>query len=253
MKHCWGNVFKRSLFVLTVTFFIVSAAAQAFDLPQTRRERMNDASSFSYRDSDLYRQVHESFLKEDYAGVDRFANQYLASGRSEKMNDVLYLQALSLMKLNRSFEARNKLRTLENSFRSKDQKAEAAASIADTYYYEGQKDQAYAEYKNTLERYPSSDQTAYLLSRVNELAGPLHQVATEEAGVFSVQVGSFSKPKNAKSLAEKLQKSGFDVFTEKDVKDRLYHVRVGRLSSRNDATTLESRLKKLGYPTRICP
>ena len=248
--------------------------------------------------SDAYLKIHENFLRENYLEVDRLADSYLSGGRGKpNSEDVLYLQALSLLKLHRGDEARTKLKELEINFESSDRKASASASIADSYFYEGNQGQAYQAYQETLRKYPNSDQTAYVLYRLRDLsvklgkpqdsdyfkasvlkanpdsqqvkdsisrfssvtqvpqtaAGPLKQMSLEEAPFFTVQVGSFSKVRNANALMNKLIIRSYSAFIDKDTPTGMYRVRVGHLPSKAEADVLEARLKSEGYPTKIYP
>ncbi len=255
---------------------------------ETRRERRAKETRESGLSSDsLYQRIHESFLREDYTAVDTLSREYLARGRKpSNAEDVLYLQSLSLLKLNRSEEARAKLRELENDYASADARASTHASIADSYYYEGNFDLATQSYEETLAKYPASDQTPYVLSRLQELSSklnrpkeaeiykarllkdypqsqevknfppsavPLRQIALEENVFYTVQVGSFSKQRNAQGLVNKLLHRRYDAYLREDESGRMYRVRVGRFSSKEEARVLENRLKKQGYPTKIYP
>lgn len=266
----------------------------------TKRERMEKErrESLGRSTGDAYLKIHENFLREDYAEVDRLANGYL-SGDSSKPNseDVLYLQALSLLKLNRGDEARVKLRDLENSFVSTDRKASASASIADSYDYEGNLSMATQAYEETLRKYPNSDQTNYAQFKLKELYAKLgrprdadrfrtrtpdrnpgnarvkdsvsrpsrvtqvvmsstpswKQLSLEETSLFTVQVGSFAKVRNADALMNKLIHRHYTAYIDKDASSGMYRVRVGRLSNKSEADSLEAKLKSEGYPTKIVP
>jgi septal ring-binding cell division protein DamX len=195
-----------------------------------------------------YEKIHESFLREDYAAVDRLAGQYLSGGRrGANAEDVLYLQALALLKLNRADEARQKLRELENLFASSDRKASASASIGDSYYYAGDFGRASQAYEETLRKYPASDQAEYIQSQLGAIR------AKSPASFYTVQVGSFSNQKNARALAGKLSRLNYDAYVEKDENGRMYRVRVGHFTSKEEAFHLETRLKREGYPTKIYP
>jgi cell division septation protein DedD len=81
----------------------------------------------------------------------------------------------------------------------------------------------------------------------------LKQVAFEERPFYSVQVGSFSKEENAKALVEKLIAAHYDAYLAPDAgKTGMIRVRVGKTESRPAAEILEEKLKKEGYPTKIC-
>lgn len=253
--------------LLVVFLFSHLELAQAvigqLETRRERRERETLESSGPSSDT-LYQRIHESFLREDYTAVDMLSREYLSRGRDRSnTEDVLYLQSLSLLKLNRSEEARGKLRELENNYASSDARASAHASIADSYYYEGNFSLAYQSYEETAARYPASDQAPYVLSRLEELSKklknfpprlvPLKQMALEENAFYAVQVGSFSKRRNAQGLINKLLHDHYDAYLKTDESDHMYRVRVGKLSSKKEALALESQLKKEGYPTKIYP
>lgn len=223
-------------------------------------------TKLSLASDDLYPKIHESFLREDYLAVDRLSRQYLGSNVvSFHREDVLYLQALSLLKLNRGFEGRTKLKELESAFRSAEDKASASASVGDSFFYEGNLKAALEAYRETLRKYPNSDQAGYLREKISEIssrvgsvssvsvAKPLGYTGREEKLYYSVQVGSFLREQNALALRDDLNRLGFDAFVIKEPYGRMYRVRVGKLSTRETALELETRLKKEGHPTKICP
>ncbi len=247
---------------------------------ETKRERLLRESRESGQKplTNDYLKIHENFLRENYAEVDRLSNDYLSHGLDKpNSQDVLYLQALSLLKLGRGSQARASFRELENSFTDTDRKASASASIGDSYYYEGNFDQAAEAYRETLSKYPNSDQTTYITYKLKEMSSksgsasgslnnlsapyrgitaqpePLKQNGIEEMPFYTVQVGSFSKSRNANALIHKLNNRHYDAFVEREPSNGLYRVRVGRFSSRADAAMIESRLKQEGYSTKIYP
>ena len=268
------NITRIILITGSIAVFCSDASFADIGRIETKRERMKRESRESPGKSaqDAYLKIHENFLRENYAEVDRLANDYL-SGDPSKPNseDVLYLQALSLLKLNRGDEARTKLNELESSFASSDRKASASASLADSYFYEGNQAQAFQAYQETLKKYPNSDQTAYVLYRLRDLsaklgrplssvtqttpgsASLLKQMSLEETPFFTVQVGSFSKVRNANALMNKLIRRSYSAFIDKEPQSGMYRVRVGHLPNKADADALETRLKTEGYPTKIYP
>ena len=251
---------RKLIFLILIGIFISNSSFAEIGPAATKKERLErESREFGRRvDNDAYLKIHESFLKENYAEVDRLSKDYLLSA-SNKPNteDVLYLEALSLIKLNRGNEARIKFRELENSFTSSDRKASASASIADSYYYQGDLENAMTSYQETLKKYPSSDQTTYATYKFREISSklgrPLRQQALEEAPFFTIQVGSFSKIRNANLLIRKLSGLHYEAYSEKDSSSGMIRVRVGRYTSRLEASATESRLKKDGYPTKIYP
>ncbi len=273
-----GKLFFIQISVVFFIFICAHFSFAEFGPTQTRRDRLKTGGSTqrAYSEAD-YEKIHENFLKENYAEVDRLSSEYLRGGVDRvNRDDVLYLQALSLLKVGRQTEARAKLAQLEGSG--------ASASIGDSYFYEGNLDAAYRSYEQTLAKYPHGDQTAYLLYKLFLLSGkagglraefykkrlfeefpeseevsliplprPIGQVSFEEKPFFTVQVGSFTGQKNAKALVNKLIFRRFDAYVEKDSAGGMLRVRVGRLETREEALFLETRLKKDGYPTKVYP
>ena len=76
----------------------------------------------------------------------------------------------------------------------------------------------------------------------------------KSGGYFSVQVGSFKSRTNAQKLSYKLSRKGYEARVESpiDPGDKLYRVKVARLTYSREAEILELKLKREGYPTRIC-
>jgi hypothetical protein len=194
---------------------------------QTRRERAVQGLSATSASPVLYEKIEESFLKEDFSSVDRLATQFLSGhARTEQADEALYLQSLALLKLGRFTEGREKLAGLERQSLSAEMKKRAASSLTD------------------------SD---YLNNNVQSPKQPLRQMALEENQVFLVQVGSFSKQKNAERILDRLLHNRYDAYVSQDKFERMFRVRVGRLTDRKAALALEERLKKDGYPTKIYP
>ena len=72
---------------------------------------------------------------------------------------------------------------------------------------------------------------------------------------YYVQVGCYNEKENADKICEKLVKEGFDASileSEGGQKPR-FRVGMGRFHSRDQAEALETKLKKAGYSTKICP
>ena len=78
----------------------------------------------------------------------------------------------------------------------------------------------------------------------------------EEKQYFTVQVGAFTEKVVAEKLVSELNKRkeyAYIVESKGTGKRPFYRVRVGQLSSLNDARELEAKLSSLGYPTLIYP
>jgi tetratricopeptide (TPR) repeat protein len=249
---------KRFLFfwvMLGVASFHWEAHAFVFGKAQTKRERA---------DALPYEKILESFLKEDYAGTTKLTAEYLSNPKNKSnLEDVLYLQSLSLLKLGRADEAREKLKDLEKQFQSSDAKASAAASVGDSYFYEGNLKEALQRYRETLSRYPQTDQTAYLHARVSEISGklakppllslPPNPPLVEEKPFYTVQVGAFSRRRNAAAFLEKLLSRGYPAYLEDADEHHVYRVRIGKYPTKAEALAKAARLNDEGYPTKVIP
>ncbi|MDD5195745.1 MAG: SPOR domain-containing protein, partial [Candidatus Omnitrophica bacterium] len=99
-------------------------------------------------------------------------------------------------------------------------------------------------------KYTSLLKEKYSNSIEANLLGPLQDVCY----FFSIQVGAFSKKKNAEDLARELQKN-YNVYVveDKTATLTLYKVRVGKFTDRKEAESMRLRLAKQGYPARIYP
>jgi tetratricopeptide (TPR) repeat protein len=78
----------------------------------------------------------------------------------------------------------------------------------------------------------------------------------EEKQYFTVQVGAFAEKMRAEKLVADLSQRkeyAYIVETRGTGSKLLYRVRVGQLSTLNDAKELETKLSGLGYPTLIYP
>lgn len=200
--------------------------------------------------------IYSAFFNEDYAQVDRLVGAQRKKGGQPEL-----LRALSLAKLGRGPEAQDALQAIERNSRDPGLQAAAAVARADIYYAEGKKEAAYLAYQHARGAYPFSQEESHVQAMLAELApsrqppnmtSALRQVAVETAPYFSVQVGSFSREKNALALAQKLS-GRYDAYVEKVSQGRLYRVRVGHVEARDSALELEKRLQKDGYSTKIYP
>ena len=64
--------------------------------------------------------------------------------------------------------------------------------------------------------------------------------------VYTVQVGAFSKEKNAQNLAKEIRDKGYQTYVVKG--KTLYKVQVGEFKSYEEAQNISQKLKELGYP-----
>ncbi len=277
MRPCWENLsIRKKTWVIISLLFLLSHSASAVTIGpmQTKKERNRDQSSSGTRDAAKppKDKTMEAFLREDHALVEKLTKSLLKRTHSHpEVDEMVYIRALSLMKLGRMDEARLLLIELENRGLTPDMKARAAYSLGDSYYFTSGDTKAY---QNALSAYPLFDEADSVRLRIRERhvattpvstqsqnsantytlsPKPLQQMGLVETPLYSVQVGSFSKEKNAKQLLSKLMRVRYDAHVLKDDTKQIYRVRVGSYVSRHDALILERKLKKEGYPTKIVP
>lgn len=259
---------KTCLWLAAALLFPVSAEALTIGPSQTKKERERQSVSRGRVSGVSYEKIVESFLKEDFAGTQRLAAHYLArSPRNAAYDEVSYFRALSLMKLERFEEARPILSSLEEEALDPAIRSQAAFSLGDSYYFNNFRSQADAQYQEALRKYPDADE-ASTIRRVlgfSNTAGPgpvpgglppgssSRQWVTEEIPLYTVQVGSFARERNAERLLNKLLRNHYDAYISRDGTPSHFRVRVGRLPAVEEARMLEDRLKKDGYPTKIFP
>lgn len=79
-----------------------------------------------------------------------------------------------------------------------------------------------------------------------ETVGAMHASPVKTASYFSIQVGAFSKKRNAEKLASKLKKKGYSVaiVAPSPGKSSLYKVRIGKFKTRSAALKAARRLGK---------
>jgi len=88
-----------------------------------------------------------------------------------------------------------------------------------------------------------------------DMEPPVQKIAGRDStGQFSVQVGSFRSRSNASKLVSMLCARHYDARLESPAgqSDKIYRVRVGRVSSQEEAERLAVKLKREGYPTKVC-
>ncbi len=210
------------------------------------------------KSSNSYEAVMESFLSGDFAKSERLADNFRSRSKDNRSEEMVLIRALSLMKLGRFEEARPILQTLESSASSVELRAQAAYSLGDSYYFQNDRAQADIQYKKAVEQHPGHGEAEQVrrllgLSHPTRASTPLHQTGIEEGLLYSVQVGAFSKRRNAERLLNKLMRNRYDAYISQEEASQHFRVRVGHLTVREDAQSLESRLKQDGYPTKIFP
>ena len=232
---------KKIFLTILIVSFVVCPAAEA---------RKNSSGP--------YEAIMENFLKGNFKQSEKLSAGFHSRSGDNRSEEVAMIRALSLMKLGRYEEARPILVNLQNNSASSELRAQAAYSLGDSYYFENDRTQADIYYRQAIERYPDYGEAQQVrrllgLSHPALTSTPLRQIGIEENLIYSVQIGSFSKRRNAERLLNKLMRKRMDAYIMQDEASKNFRVRIGHLTVREDAESLESRLKKDGYPTKIFP
>ncbi len=252
MKHSARWVVAIS--VLSLLFHASFAQANFGGSVDPRATRALKSRTKHSGPTGAYSKIYESFVSRDYSETERLAKKFVSTNAPDiEKADALYLKALSFQKRGRADDAREAFREMERLPVTLELKAMASVSIADSFYFEGKPTEAEQAYRATEAAYPNSTQSDYVSSRLKQLAegSAPHEVGT--SGSYTVQVGSFSKHKNASQLVDKLTRQDLNAYLEKGPNERMYRVRVGHFSTRREADQKASELRRMGYPTKIYP
>ena len=209
----------------------------------------------------------------------------LIDARSRQRDEVYYIKGLSELKTCKFSDAKHSFETLIEKYPRSKRAVEAYTGIGDAYYLEGRYDDAAKSYKETLQKFPNDKNACILKERLDECGKKTASPAEaqdescdngkeasatnfipksnfvpkeiprgDESAAISVQAGCFKNKRNAENMSRKLHRLGYESFVEIPAGrgDRLYRVKVGRLSSVTDAEDLAARLKKSGYKVKVC-
>lgn len=226
--------------------------------------------------------IRRIYLKGDYNLCIEELERLLSLGPPPSIKpDLRYLLGLALLQDEQYSDARANFNIILSEKAKGELIEDAFLSIADSYYLEGNYDEAFGSYRKFLLDYPASnsasianlklglcarkkgrwDEAKYYFQKV-QAEYPLSMEAKratelfyEQETYFSVQVGSFQNKDNANALEAELIKKGYDAYiiSPQDKGDNFYRVRVGRFSARSEAEFNEDNLKREGFPTKIVP
>ncbi len=189
-----------------------------------------------------------------------------------------YLMGLSFLKLGLQKKARENFEFVIKNYPSSGLKEELLLGIADSYYLDGDFNQAEKYYRRLLKNFQNTHYAsmAYLnlgkalrrqgkwkeadglFSKVTH-SWPLSLEAKEakkyllKDNFFSIQAGAFAKRENALSLLKALRKKGYSAAIEKhcDREKVLYKVKIGRFEQEDMAKKEARKLKKDGFTPRV--
>ncbi len=226
--------------------------------------------------------VHASFMQKDYAKTKELAQALAAQTEFvQEKAEAFYYAGLSDLWLGKHQSARQLIQQALNGQPTKNIQDMASLALIDSYYMEGDYQKSLRMSQNFIDNHPQSEflSAAYLkIARchlklahwkegrealqkmVQKYPNSLERFYVEqllqESQFFAVQVGSFQDRVTAEGVVAELQKKGeyaYIVETASQEGKKFFRVRVGKFQQFDEAKTLESKLSKLGYPTKIYP
>ena len=217
--------------------------------------------------------AYKRYLLGDYQGA-------IDEALKLRQNDqVLYFLGLAYIKLGDYTNARVYLSKLLKRFPDSQFYEEGLLKFADTYFLYKNYTTAKDLYEKILKKHPTFNflPTVYLrLAQIASKEGEwddkkkylqkirirfpkspeiqLVEVLENYGDYFTIQVGAFSKQKNALSLREELEDK-YPTYVVHDKRGSLdiYKVKVGKYRERTEADSVYQQLRKQGYPARIYP
>jgi tetratricopeptide (TPR) repeat protein len=227
--------------------------------------------------ADTLNRAEALYLQGSYSeSIDECA---LNIARDKDKDRAYYLLGLNYIKINHTENAREKLKIIIDSYRASPFYDSAKLAYADTYFIEQDYPKAAALYEDILrgnskvlpcaylrlgqcalkkgnwegaKKYADMLKQKYPLSLEARVSGELLE---KQDLFFTVQAGSFASAQNAKALMNKLKRNNFDAYIDELASSNgpMYRVRVGKVSTRQEAENLKDSLEASGYPTHIFP
>ncbi len=227
-------------------------------------------TAFAYANMD---DAWSYFLKGDY-------EKAITSAENIETDQAHYLMALSYLKLEVIPQARKHFTFILDMYPQSNRLEEVNLGLADTYFLEGDFENALTKYNDFLNKFPSSPMLsiAYLrlgqtqrklglwqeakatLNKVIEnfpdsLEKPQAQKELAKEFYYYIQVASFSRKLNASRTNESLAKKGYKAYikTATNGKGTFYRVCFGEYDNKQDAIAALDKIKKDGYEAKILP
>jgi tetratricopeptide (TPR) repeat protein len=226
--------------------------------------------------------IEAAIMDKDYAQARELASGIIKdSNNPTERTEARYYYGLAQLRLGQYADARSAFQSVMDAHPSHDTYDKAALSLTEGYYMDGLYTDALDTADQLYKKSPHSsflsliyfkiagadlklmrweDAHAFLTKIMNEFPqspeAPIAKQLLEEKQYFAVQVGSFLDKGRALTLIDDLKGTGqYAYVVESNASDGqiYYRVRVGQMSSLNDAEDLKKRLDKLGYPTLIYP
>ncbi len=226
--------------------------------------------------------IEAAIMDKDYAQAREMASKIIKDSNDPAQRiEAHYYYGLAQLRLGQYNDARSAFQTVMDAHPSQDTYDKAALSLTEGFYMAGLYTDALDTANKLLKKSPYSlylsliyfkiagadlklmrweDAHQFLNKIIKEFPkspeAPIAKQLLEEKQYFAVQVGAFLDKGRALSLIDDLKGSGqyaYVVETTASDGKTYYRVRVGQMSSLNDAEDLKKRLDKLGYPTLIYP
>ena len=217
--------------------------------------------------------AQKDYLLENYEGAVSKAK------RLRETDKVLFFIGLAHIKLGDYERARVYLRQLIRKFPDSPLYSFGLVKIADTYFFEKDRENAKKLYLEAQKRCPGLDSEPLVLLRLAQIASrkgewsemkkyianlkrkypnspenKFSKVLESYDNFFTIQIGAFSEKGNALSLRETL-KNDYQVYIveEKNKNFTIHKVRVGKFKKRYDVEKTAAQLRNQGYPAKIYP
>ena len=226
--------------------------------------------------------IEAAVMNKDYAQARELASQIIKdSNDPSQRTEAKYYYGLAQLRLGQYADARSAFKDVMDAHPAQDVYDKAALSLIEGFYMGGFYTDALDSASQLLKKSPNSsflsliyfkiagadlklmrweDAHQFLSKIITEFPqspeAPVAKQLLEEKQYFAVQVGSFLDKGRALTLIDDLKSNGqyaYVVETTSSDGQTYYRVRVGQMSSLNDAEDLKKRLDKLGYPTLIYP
>ena len=226
--------------------------------------------------------IEAAVMNKDYAQARNLASEVIKdSNNPADRIEAQYYYGIADLRLGQYVDARTAFQAVMDAHPSEDVYDKAALSMTEASYTAGYYTDALETATELLKKSPYSsflsliylkiagadlklmrweDANEYL-TKITTLfpkspEAPIAKQLLEEKQYFAVQVGSFLDKDRAIALIDDLKGSGqysYVIETNGPNGEKYYRVRVGQMSSLQDAEDLKKRLDKLGYPTLIYP
>jgi tetratricopeptide (TPR) repeat protein len=192
-----------------------------------------------------------------------------------------YYLGLCQLRLGEYVQARNSFHVVMGSDFNQDFYEKSALGLVESLHMAGFYKDALKEGKKLLSKFPNSQSKSLIYLKIarahlklmkwddakwylnalikefpNSFEAPIAESLLEEKEFFTVQVGAFINKDKALELAEDLKaKRQYAYIVETTSRDgnKYYRVRVGQMTSLNQAQNVQTQLSRQGFPSLIYP